>query len=61
MTIQELNAKATSVQAERHTSSGLFLIRSVSSSKVLNSAMSYEWAQSSMIDWIDFETRVAVA
>jgi hypothetical protein len=56
-----LNAQAKTVRAERHSSSALWLIRATRDGKILNSAMSYEWAARSMADWIDFETRHAIA
>lgn len=59
MTIQQLNTQAHTVRAERHAGASLWLIRSINSGKILNSAMSYEWAVSSLKDWIDFETRHA--
>lgn len=60
MAIQQLNAQAHTVRAERHNGSSLWLIRSIGNGKVLNSAMSYEWAVSSLKDWIDFEARHGV-
>lgn len=58
--MNELNNQAKTVRAERHTGSALWLIRSIASGKVLNSAMCYEWAVSRMKDWIDFEARAEV-
>jgi len=58
MTIEQLNQTSTTAEAVKHTGSALWFIRSKVDGTILNSAMSLDWARSSMADHIDFQRRL---